>query len=188
MYIAPSDRYEAMIFNCLDDMIRHDNPVRLLDKLIDTTLSQNAGKYIYKKNIHTGRPAYSPATLIKSLLYGHLNGIASLRKLEQETYINLELIWLTGNLHPDSNTILTFKKNFTGMLIQFCSDFNNVIQSHYNEFKSQIARPGNLHSAFHEKILSPGKLRLSINKFEDELHRIESREKAKTKDVQLSMI
>ncbi len=57
----------------------------------------------------TSRPVYKFATLIKLYIYSYLNSIKSSRKLEQESYRNLELLWLLGNLHPDYRTIADFR-------------------------------------------------------------------------------
>lgn len=41
-----------------------------------------------------GRPPYSPYALLKLYIYGYFNKIRSSRKLETETYRNVEVIWL----------------------------------------------------------------------------------------------
>lgn len=46
----------------------------------------------------TGRPGYSPATMLKLYLYGYLNQVQSSRWLEREAGRNIELMWLTGEL------------------------------------------------------------------------------------------
>jgi transposase len=49
----------------------------------------------------TGRPGYSPGTMLKLYIYGYLNQVQSSRKLERECGRNLETIWLTGRLKPE---------------------------------------------------------------------------------------
>lgn len=56
----------------------------------------------------TGRPAYHPSVLLKIYIYGYLNRTHSSRRLESEAQRNLELIWLTGRLAPDFETIADF--------------------------------------------------------------------------------
>lgn len=140
MYIAPVDRYSEMIFNCLDDMVAHHNPVRILDRLIDLTLEKNPGKYANKGIGSLGRPAYSPSTMLKTLLYGLLNGINSIKRLEYELYINLELIWLTGNLHPDYNTIASFRKENKTLILQFCKDLKKLVKTDYDIIKESVIK------------------------------------------------
>ena len=53
----------------------------------------------------TGRPAYHPGLLLKINVYGYINQIASSRRLEREAQHNVELMWLTGRLAPDFETI-----------------------------------------------------------------------------------
>ena len=47
---------------------------------------------------------------MKLYFYGYSNRIKSSRQLETESYRNLELIWLLGDLHPDHWTISNFRK------------------------------------------------------------------------------
>ena len=61
-----------------------------------------------------GRPNYSPKVMLKVLLYGYATGERSSRKLERLTYENLAYIWLTGNLHPDYQTIARFRQHNLG--------------------------------------------------------------------------
>jgi len=56
----------------------------------------------------TGRPGYSPATMLKLYLYGYLNQVQSRRRLEREAGRNVECMWLTGRLAPDFTTMPIF--------------------------------------------------------------------------------
>jgi transposase len=40
----------------------------------------------------TDRPAYHPATMLKIYLYGYLNRVQSIRRLEREAQRNVELM------------------------------------------------------------------------------------------------
>jgi len=46
------------------------------------------------------------------LFYGYATGIFTSRKLEQATYELIPVIYITGNTHPDHNSINTFRKRF----------------------------------------------------------------------------
>ncbi len=166
MFINPVDRYNEMIFNCLDDMVAPDNPVRILDKLIDITIEKYHAKYSYKGTGAIGRPAYSPATMLKTVLYGLMNGISSIKRLENELYINLELIWLTGNLRPDYNTISAFRKNSATLIIQFCHDLKKTVQSDFEKVKKQIMDVSNFNKNSSIKVLPSGII-LQITKAEN---------------------
>lgn len=110
-YIIPEDRTQCSLFTSLDDMIASNNPVRVIDLIVDTIVVNNRDKFSEKGQESIGRRAYSPETLLKLYLYGYFNGIRSSRKLEAETYRNVEVMWLTGNLRPDHKTIADFRKN-----------------------------------------------------------------------------
>lgn len=93
-------------------MVSEHNPVRLIDALLDRLNQKDPVKFeIDKGNKSTGRKAYSPVLLSKLFLYGYLNRIASSRRLEQETYRNIEMMWLINNEHPDHKTIADFRKD-----------------------------------------------------------------------------
>ncbi|MBU1298994.1 MAG: IS1182 family transposase [Bacteroidetes bacterium] len=109
-FIKPEDRYQIGIFNSLDDIISRDNPVRIINLVIDSIVDNNREKLIKEKTSEVGPPSYHPAAMLKLYLYGYFNRISSSRRLETETYRNNELIWLLGNLHPDHWTISNFRK------------------------------------------------------------------------------
>ena len=57
-----------------------------------------------------GASAYGPELLLKLYLYGYLNRIRSSRQLERACAVNIEVMWLTGNLRPKYHTIADFRK------------------------------------------------------------------------------
>jgi transposase len=114
----------------LDDWIDKDHPVRILDYIIDQVVLENRSEFQYKGQKRVGRKAYSPNTMLKLYLYGYLNGIRSSRKLEQETYRNIELMWLLGNLKPDHKTISDFRKNHKDLIILLSKKFREFLRDH----------------------------------------------------------
>jgi hypothetical protein len=54
--------------------------------------------------------------MLALLFYGYATGIFSSRALEQATYELIPVIYITGNTHPDHNSINTFRKRFLGEL------------------------------------------------------------------------
>lgn len=56
----------------------------------------------------TGRPGYSPATMLKLYLYGYLNRYSPAGDWEREAGRNVECMWLRGKLVPDFKTIADF--------------------------------------------------------------------------------
>ena len=59
-----------------------------------------------------GSAPYPPRMMLAFLVYGYATGTFSSRKLEQATYELIPVIYITGNTHPDHNSINTFRKRF----------------------------------------------------------------------------
>lgn len=59
-----------------------------------------------------GKQPYHPAVLLALLFYGYATGIFSSRKLEQATHDSVAFRFITGDAHPDHDTIATFRKRF----------------------------------------------------------------------------
>jgi len=70
------------------------------------------------KDVYAGRGSrpYDPAMLLSLLFYGYATGVFSSRKLEQATYDSVAFRYITGNQHPDHDTIAMFRKRFSGEL------------------------------------------------------------------------
>jgi hypothetical protein len=73
--------------------------------------------------LETGRPSYHPGMMLKLYIYGYLNRVPSSRRLERECQRNIELIWLTGQLAPDSKTIADFRKDNGQAIREVCREF-----------------------------------------------------------------
>ena len=73
------------------------------------------GETLVRTLMATGRPGYHPAVLLKIYVYGYINQVSSSRPLEREAHRNVELMWLTGRLAPDSKTIADFRKDSLGL-------------------------------------------------------------------------
>jgi transposase len=59
-----------------------------------------------------GKQPYHPAVLLALLFYGYATGVFSSRKLEQATHDSVAFRFITGDAHPDHDTIATFRKHF----------------------------------------------------------------------------
>jgi transposase len=59
-----------------------------------------------------GKQPYHPAVLLALLFYGYATGVFSSRKLEQASYDSVAFRFITGDAHPDHDTIATFRKRF----------------------------------------------------------------------------
>jgi transposase len=59
-----------------------------------------------------GSIAYPPAMLLSLLIYGYATGCFSSRKIERATYDSLAFRFIACNLHPDHDTLASFRKRF----------------------------------------------------------------------------
>ena len=82
----------------------HDQPAdhlcRVIDAFVEMLVLSELG-FERAKAAETGRPGYDPRDLLKLYLYGYLNQIRSLRRLEAECRRNVELMWLLGRPEPE---------------------------------------------------------------------------------------
>ncbi len=122
-FIAGEDRRQITLLpDGLDDYITADNPVRFVEVSVDE-LDLAALGFAGAVPEATDRPAYHPATLLKICLYGYLNRVPSSRRLERASQPNIELIWLTGRLMPDSKTLADFRRDNGPAIQAACAQF-----------------------------------------------------------------
>lgn len=100
----------TLLPECLDDFVDEDNPVRVIDIFVDE-LDLQGLDFDGTEPAATGRPSYHPAVLLKIYIYGYLNRLQSIRRLEREAQRNIELMWLTGRLAPGFKTIAAFRRD-----------------------------------------------------------------------------
>jgi len=110
-YIEPKSRKQMMIPSSIDDYVSPESPVRVIDAFVDKLVQNNPELNSDKGTNLVGRSAYKYSTLLKLYIYGFINSVNSSRKLERETYRNMEVIWLLGDLKPDHKTISDFRKD-----------------------------------------------------------------------------
>jgi transposase len=103
-----TNRHQTGI-SSLDDCIAADNPVRLIDALVEKLDLQKLG--IAMPQATEGRPAFHPKVLLKLYLYGYMNRVRTSRKLERECLRNKEACWLLEELQPCYKTIADFRRD-----------------------------------------------------------------------------
>ena len=122
-FVEGVDRGQSTLFpECLEDRIVGDNPVRVIDVLVDELDLGELG-FSGVDPEATGRPSYHPSVLLKLYIYGYLNRVQSSRRLEREAGRNVEVMWLTGRLVPDHKTIADFRKDNGKAIRQVCARF-----------------------------------------------------------------
>jgi transposase len=172
-FVEGAERDQATLLpNCLEDYVREDNPVRVVDAFVDELDLQALG-FAGVVPASTGRPGYHPATLLKLYLYGYLNQVQSSRRLEREAGRNIELMWLTGRLAPDFKTIADFRRHngeaiqatcrrFVGLCRQFGLLAGGVIAVDGSRFRAVNTR---------DKNFTPGAIRRRIEQVEASISR-----------------
>lgn len=121
-FIEGENRYQSTLFpERIDDYVDEDSAARVIDVFIDRLDLSGLG--FKTEPADTGRPGYSPVTLLKIFVYGYMNKVHSSRRLEAEARRNVELMWLTGRLAPDFKTIADFRKDNGEAIRLVCREF-----------------------------------------------------------------
>lgn len=118
------DRDQRMLLPpSVEEYVAEDNPVRAIDAYVENLDLEALGFTNSRNVMQPGQPAYPPGALLKLYLYGYLNRVRSSRRLEQECYRNLEVIWLLEGLRPNNKTIANFRKDNARALRAVNRDF-----------------------------------------------------------------
>jgi transposase len=92
----------------------------ILDVVSELDLSKF--RAVHEAKDRRGRPGYHPAMMVGLLLYGYCTGKASSRKLERATYEEVAFRVLSGDQHPDHDSIADFRKRhlpaLSGLFLQ----------------------------------------------------------------------
>jgi transposase len=67
----------------------------------------------------TGYAQYPPSMMLALLIYCYANGIFSSRRIERATYRDLGVRFLTGDTHPDHDTICSFRRQNAALIAKF---------------------------------------------------------------------
>jgi len=172
-FIEGEDRSPSTLFpEHLDDYIAEDNPVRVIDGLVDELDLNELGFEGMLPEV-TRRPAYHPGTLLKIYIYGYLNRVQSSRRLERETQRNVELIWLTGRLMPDFKTIADFRKDNGKAIRSVCREFVVLCRDLKLFSESIVAIDGSKFKAVNnrDKNFTDRKLKARMQQLEDSIAR-----------------
>lgn len=172
-YVEGQDRTQSVLFpERLDDWIHEDNTVRVIDVFVDELDMRKLG-FDRAEPAATGRPAYSPATLLKIYVYGYLNRVQSSRRLETEAQRNLELIWLTGRLAPDFKTIADFRRDNGEAIRKVCKEFVLLCRRMKLFTDGIVAIDGSKFKAVNnrDKNFTDRKLQARIEQLEDSIKR-----------------
>ncbi len=107
-------------FKTVDYQATLDQTVRLGDclppdhlaRFIVDVVAQLDLSALYARYHSRGGMPYAPEILFGLLTYGYATGVFSSRKIERATHESAPFRFIAGNLHPDHDTIASFRKTF----------------------------------------------------------------------------
>lgn len=111
-YITGKDKNQfSLIPKSLDDMISIENPIRVIDKFIDTLNIRELGFANAVLNPKGGQSPFDPTDMLKLYMYCYNIKIRSSRRIMAECKRNIEIMWLINELVPDFRTISNFRSD-----------------------------------------------------------------------------
>jgi len=98
----------------IDDWLPEDHLARfILDIVNRLDLSDIRSSYSQQVK---GQKAYDPAMMVSLIFYCLVTGILSSRKMERATWESIPVRFITGDLHPDHDTIASFRTRMQNYL------------------------------------------------------------------------
>lgn len=166
----PKNRNELLLYTHIEQWVSEDNPVRIIDKVVDIFVKENIETINCSGQNQKGCTSYGPDTLLKLLLYCYFNWIPGSRRIERETYRNIEVIWLLGDLKPDHWTICKFRREHKELIRMAAIEFRKfLIANGYIEGKT-IAIDGSKMKAYASRdMYSEKTLNARIKNIDDQL-------------------
>src|ERR1700721_656347 len=103
----PSDRETGFLMPpSVDEWLPEQHLARFVVEVVEG-LDLRAMSHSYRGS---GTASYHPTVLLSILVYGYATGVFSSRKLERATYDSVAFRFISGNEHPDHDTIATFRR------------------------------------------------------------------------------
>ncbi len=112
----------------LDEMVGDKSIVRVIDRFIDVVDLKAMG-FTRVESAATGRSGYGCSGLTKLYVYGFGNGVRTGRKLQRETEVNVEAMWLMEGLTPSYKTICEFRRQNIRPLQKLFREFVKLCKS-----------------------------------------------------------
>jgi transposase len=128
----------------------------------------------YVRNDDRGRAGYHPSMMVKLLVYGYCVGKTSSRKMERATYEEVAFRVLSGDQHPDHDSIASFRqqhlKALGGLFMQvlrLCQKAGLVKLGHVAIDGTKMRANASKHKA-----MSYGRMSETEKKLEEEVRRL----------------
>ena len=108
----------------IDDWLPADHPARFVREFVDSLDLSTLGFRQARPDDEPGRSPYASSLLLCVWLFGWMDRIRSSRALEKACIRDLAFLWLTGNKHPDHNTLWRFFRDHKAAL---CKLFKQTV-------------------------------------------------------------
>src|SRR5258708_13629347 len=110
------DRNTPMLLPAdLRDWVPEDDLVHFVIEAVKTLAT---GEFVVNER-GTGYAQYPPSMMVALVIYGYANGIFSSRRIERATYRDLGVRFLTGDTHPDHDTLCSFRRQNEKLIAKF---------------------------------------------------------------------
>jgi transposase len=90
----------------------------LVHFVIEAVRTLPSGEFVVNER-GTGYAQYRPSMMLALVIYCYANGIFSSRRIERATYRDLGVRFLTGDTHPDHDTICSFRRQKEKLIGKF---------------------------------------------------------------------
>jgi len=142
----------------------------------------------YERDDDRGRAGYHPAMMVKLLVYGYCIGVRSSRKIERATYEAVAFRVLSGDQHPDHDSIAAFRKQHLVVLgelfaqvLKLCQKAGLVKLGHVATDGTKMGANASKHKAMSYERMGEAEKKLDeeVKALLDEAERIDAEEDAK---------
>ena len=169
-YKQPKNRDQLLLDAHMENWVEQDSVVRLIDIIVDRLVENNECCWSGSSNV--GCTSYPPAILLKLILYCYFNWIPGSRRMEKETYRNIEVMWLLGCLRPDHWTICKFRRENKEFIRNSAISFRKfLIDNGYIEGKAIFFDGSKMKAYASRDMLSEKSLLNRISNIEQQLEK-----------------
>ena len=143
---------------------------------------------VYTSKDVRGRAAYHPLMMVKLLVYGYCIGVRSSRKIERATYEDVAFRVLSGDQHPDHDSVASFRKQHIAALgqlfvqvLQLCGKAGLVKLGHVAIDGTKIGANASKHKAMSYERMDEAekKLEMEVARLLEEAATVDADEDAK---------
>lgn len=169
-YKKPKNRDELLLNPNINLWVEQDNPVRLIDLIVEEFAKEN--DFTWSGKSIKGCTSYSPGCMLKLLLYCYFNWIPGSRRMEKETHRNIEVMWLIGGLKPDHWTICKFRRENKELIRSAAIEFRKfLIANGYIEGKTIVFDGSKMKANAAREMFTEKKLINRIENIEQQLEK-----------------